>query len=75
MGKEALREARDRAPESAKFGPLFSGGATLKLLGVDETAATLGLHSTTIRRRIREGKLPSVKIGVRVMIREEAIRA
>lgn len=38
------------------------------LLTVDQTAEYVGLSSWTVRYWIREGKLPSVKIGRRVLV-------
>ncbi|MBI5192139.1 MAG: excisionase family DNA-binding protein [Nitrospirae bacterium] len=46
---------------------------TKKLLTVDEAANQLGLKSTTIRRRILEKTITTVKIGRAVRIPVEAV--
>jgi excisionase family DNA binding protein len=43
-------------------------------LSVKETAASLGASVTSVWRWIREGELPSVKIGGRVFVPRDALR-
>lgn len=35
----------------------------IKLLTIPETAVVLGVHTSTIRRQIKQGKIPSVHLG------------
>jgi excisionase family DNA binding protein len=46
---------------------------TTKLLSIDECAEALGLSTWTIRRLLKHGKLPRVKIGSRVLVRASDI--
>ncbi len=43
------------------------------LLNVNQAAYILKVHSLTVRRYIREGKLKAVKIGGNVRIKEEQL--
>ncbi|MCR6645824.1 MAG: helix-turn-helix domain-containing protein [Terricaulis sp.] len=43
--------------------------------GVKEAAVALGVGGTTVWRAIREGKLPTVKVGNRTLIRTEVLQA
>lgn len=42
---------------------LIRRGSTTKLLSPKEAALTLGISERSVRRRIKEGSLPKVKIG------------
>lgn len=46
-----------------------------KMLTVNEVAERLGLHAHTIRRYIREGKIPAAKFGRVWRVDEEDLRA
>ncbi len=48
-------------------------GVIAMLMGVDETAAFLGLRPATVRRWVFERRLPSVKLGRRVLIRRDVL--
>ena len=41
--------------------------------GVKESAALAGVHFNTLRRAINAGELKSVRIGTRLLIRDEAL--
>ena len=41
------------------------------LLTVSEVAQRLRLHEMTVRRHIRSGQLPAVRVGRRIRVREE----
>jgi excisionase family DNA binding protein len=43
--------------------------------GIKEAASALGVSKTTIWRAIKEGKLSSVKVGNRTLIKTEALQA
>ena len=45
------------------------------LLNIDQTAALLGICSKTVRRYIREGELPSIRVVGRVRLDPADIRA
>ena len=46
----------------------------LQLFTVSEAADALHLHPSTLRRSIRAGKLPVVRIGTAIRIEVEALR-
>ena len=43
-------------------------------LSVDETAAYLGVHASFVRRLIDQGRLPSVRLGRRVLVPVEGLQ-
>jgi excisionase family DNA binding protein len=43
------------------------------LLSIEETAQYLGLRPATIRRWVFERRLPTVKLGRRVLIRRDVV--
>ena len=45
------------------------------LLTVNEVAQRLRLHEMTVRRQIRSGQLPAVRVGRRIRVREEDLEA
>ena len=45
-----------------------SSGRTLPMLGIDAVAELLGVSTKTIRRQIKAGKLPVIRIGTAVRI-------
>jgi excisionase family DNA binding protein len=45
----------------------------MELLTIDDTAQTLKVSPTTVRRFIAEGRLPAVKVGKGVRVRKEAV--
>jgi excisionase family DNA binding protein len=49
--------------------------AAMNLLTVDETAAMLRVNPVTIRRYIKSGRLPAVRVGRHVRIEKEAAEA
>jgi excisionase family DNA binding protein len=44
------------------------------LLNIREAAAVLGVSERTIRRLVKEGKLPTVQIGSRRLFRSDTLR-
>lgn len=46
-----------------------------RLLSLKETAKHLGVHETTVRGYIQSGKLGSVPMGRRRMVREDQLAA
>ena len=40
---------------------------------VEEVAQSLGLGKSTVRMLVREGALPAVRVGDRVLIRKESL--
>jgi excisionase family DNA binding protein len=40
---------------------------------LQEVAALLGLHLNTVRKHVRDGKIPSKKLGNRVLIPAQAL--
>ncbi len=44
-----------------------------QLRRVEEAATYLGVHYITVRRWIRQGRIPVVRFGTRVLIRQEAL--
>ena len=51
------------SPVAPRYAPRLA-----ELLTLDQAAASLGLHSNTIRRYIREGKLAAFAIGNKYVI-------
>ena len=45
------------------------------LLNVTQVAAMMGVSDRTIWRRIREGALPAVRLGGRVLVKREDLEA
>ena len=52
--------------------PMQSSGPSRQLFTVDEVAARLNLHVKTVRRFIREGRLPAKRIGKEYRIARSA---
>ena len=51
-----------------------SASTSAGLLTVTEVADRLGVHETTVRRRVRDGGLAARRIGRQLMIAEEAVQ-
>ena len=51
------------SPVAPRYAPRFT-----ELLTLDQAAAYLGLHSNTVRRYIREGKLAAFAVGNKYVI-------
>jgi excisionase family DNA binding protein len=49
--------------------------ASRDLLSIDRVAAELGLHVRTVRRYVREGRLPAVRIGKQYRVARQAVDA
>lgn len=45
----------------------------MKLLSIDEVARRLGLSGHTVRYYLRQGLLPKVRIGRRVLVEEDEL--
>lgn len=43
------------------------------VMTVEETAAYLGVHHSTVRASIRAGSLPSIRIGRRILVPKAAL--
>lgn len=53
---------------------LMTSHSSSTLLTVDETAALLGVHPMTVRRKIRSGEIPALRLGgPRSAIRVDAV--
>ncbi len=42
-------------------------------VSVEEAASMLGVHPETVRREIRRGRLPAVRIGRRTLVAREVL--
>ena len=49
--------------------------ASSDLLSIDRVAGELGLHVRTVRRYVREGRLPAVRIGKQYRVARQAVDA
>ena len=47
----------------------------MDLLSIDEAAARMGLHPAHVRRLVRVGELPGLKIGGRWLVTDDALRS
>jgi len=54
-------------------GPLGEAGRSRPFLNVSEAAAELRLDESTLYRRLRQGRFPSVKVGGRYLVPAAAI--
>lgn len=44
-----------------------------KLSGVDETSKRLGVSSATVRRKIKDGSIRTVRLGRRLLVPEDEV--
>jgi excisionase family DNA binding protein len=51
----------------------YNGGGMRALKSIDEAARLLGISPWTVRAYVREGKLPAVRLGRRVLVTEDAL--
>lgn len=58
------------APSRDELAPLRS-----LVVSLDETATLLGVSHSTIKALVRDGQLPVIRIGSRVLVERSAIRA
>ena len=64
----ASRTTTPSSPVAPRYAP-----RPAELLTLDQAAAALGLHSNTIRRYIREGKLAAFAIGNKYVIETDEV--
>lgn len=68
--RKAVGPQKDRGEEVA-----MAEREAPTLVGIGTASAALGLGESTLRRWIREGRLPIVRLGRRVLIRREVLDA
>lgn len=61
------------SPQSVRHGENKSGSRML--MSIHETAEQLCLSESTLRRRTKEGLIPAIRLGRRVLYSREAITA
>jgi excisionase family DNA binding protein len=57
------------SPVAPRYAPRFT-----ELLTLDQAAASLGLHSNTVRRYIREGRLAAFAIGNKYVVSTDEMK-